>query len=140
MDTQELKISRQSEIKKLDTVFSQYIRLYNSDEDGICKCCTCNRLFAWNRLDNGHFVGRGKMATRFDEKNCHPQCRHCNWILEGNQAEYERFIKKSYGDNMVAILKLRGNEFSRPNEIELKTLQTYYRNRVKQLKNEKGIV
>jgi hypothetical protein len=41
------------------------------------------------------------MSTRFDEFNCHAQCRKCNWLLQGNDKEYAIAIEKKYGKEIL---------------------------------------
>lgn len=60
--------------EKLDKVFSYYIRLRDADENGYCKCCTCGKKFHWKKIQNGHWISRGKLSTRFHEQNCNSQC------------------------------------------------------------------
>ena len=63
--------------KKLDTIFSFYIRLRGVDDNGNNQCCTCGKIDNWRNLQCGHFVSRKHMATRFYELNCFPQCVGC---------------------------------------------------------------
>ena len=51
------KLTRSKIVKKLDTVFSQYIRLKNS-VDEISTCFTCGKQDHWKKLQNGHFQSR----------------------------------------------------------------------------------
>ena len=133
------KISTKGLVKKLVIVFSQYIRLYNSDENGYCRCCTCGTIVSWDRCDCGHYVNSWKYATKFDEKNCHPQCIPCNRYKEGQKDNYEKFLIKEYGANMPILLKLKGNQFARPNAVELEMLIKFYINRVAELKKQKNL-
>ena len=48
------KPTRSKLVKKLDTVFSQYIRLKDS-KDGIGTCVTCGKQDHWKNLQAGHF-------------------------------------------------------------------------------------
>lgn len=45
------------------------------------------------------------MALRYDERNCHAQCRSCNRFDEGNQVGYTRFMLKKYGEDTVDLLE-----------------------------------
>ena len=134
-----IKISTKGLVAKLDKIFARYIRLHNSDENGYCHCCTCNAIISWDRCDNGHYVNRIKYATRWDEKNCHPQCRNCNRFDEGRKDDYRDFIENKYDKNMPIILKMKGNQFARPNLVELDVLIKFYTNRVATLKKEKNL-
>jgi hypothetical protein len=64
--------------KKLDAIFSQYIRQKYADEKGYAQCYTCPTKKHWKEMQCGHFVSRSQMATRFSEDNCRVQCIGCN--------------------------------------------------------------
>ena len=68
------KPTRSKLVKKLDTVFSQYIRRSNADNNGYCTCVTCNKTFHWKEIQAGHFMSRKHYSTRWDERNVKTQC------------------------------------------------------------------
>mgnify|MGYP003665460414 CR=1 FL=1 len=78
------KLSRTKLIKKLDTVFSQYIRQRDAENE-IATCFTCGKKAHWKKLQNGHFQSRRFYATRWDEMNCQVQCAGCNVFKYGEQ-------------------------------------------------------
>ena len=78
--------------RKLDKVFSQWIRKRDALPNGIGICITCNRAAV---LQAGHFIKRQHTAGRWDEHNAHGQCAGCN-IREMALEHYEAIIKK-YG-------------------------------------------
>ena len=61
-------------VKKLDIVFSKYVRLSNADKNGNCTCVTCNNTFYWKEIQAGHFMSRKHYSIRWDERNVKPQC------------------------------------------------------------------
>jgi len=75
-------------IRECDKVFSMYVRKSRSGSNGEVQCCTCSRWKHWKGLDNGHFMSRRYTAVRWDERNCGPQCTHCNTFSQGNQAAF----------------------------------------------------
>jgi len=83
--------------KKLDKIFSEYIRKKDSDHGGTVECCTCGKLEYWRDVDAGHFIKRQHRSVRWDERNVHPQCRRDNHFMGGRQDDYARFIIKKYG-------------------------------------------
>jgi hypothetical protein len=97
-------VDRSTAEKRLDTVFSKWIRLSAADESGTVKCVTCGKLMFWrgDGAQAGHFVKRQHRLVRFDERNVHVQCVHCNKYLDGNQDSYAVFIADRYG---LATLK-----------------------------------
>lgn len=79
-------------IKKADIIFSKFIR----DRDAIelkGRCCTCGS----EGNQAGHFVKRSWKKIRWHPQNVHLQCCKCNHFLDGNEAEYSRFIINKYG-------------------------------------------
>jgi hypothetical protein len=98
-------VSRRKQlIKELDGHFSRYIRM-SAAIDGVARCVTCGNRDSWKLMDNGHFLVRGKIGTRFDERNCHVQCRNCNRRLQGNMKQYELFMRARYGQKVIDELK-----------------------------------
>ena len=75
------KKSRNATLKaKLDRVFSEYIRLRDTEgrtKDGFFKCISCGQIKPYSQADCGHYIGRQHMATRYNEINCNAQCRYC---------------------------------------------------------------
>lgn len=100
------KMSRKQAIKKLDSVFSQYIRLKDS-LGGDATCVTCGITKPWKDLQNGHFYTRGRFPTRWDEDNCHVQCYRCNVLLKGNYINYTKYMIDRYGREYVDHLEAR---------------------------------
>lgn len=91
--------------KQLDTIFSRYIRYSAVEADGMVSCYTCPNRNLPGKLQNGHFVPRQYLATRFDEVNNHPQCYACNMLYNGQPSAYARRLEKEYGEGTVAMLE-----------------------------------
>lgn len=103
--------------KKADKVFSDFIRKRDKG-----KCFTCGCVKEWKQQQNGHYITRGCIATRYDETNCHCQCVACNIFKCGNYTAYSLKMIEKYGvekleelekikqDSMVNIKKY-GKEF-----------------------------
>lgn len=83
--------------KKLDNIFSKFIRLRDADKNGLIRCCACGVLIPWEDSDCSHFVSRQYLFTRYEQKNCHASCRKCNRFLEGNKEAYALFLVRKYG-------------------------------------------
>ena len=126
-------------IEKLDGVFSQYIRLRDSNQNGYCRCITCNKIDYWKDMQNGHFIPRQHMSTRFDERNCNVQCNTCNVGLRGNLEVYATSLKQKYGDTIVDDLTRKKNETVHYSIPELKDLIKDYSSKVRNLKKEKEV-
>ncbi len=95
-------------IRKLDSCFSRYVRLRDSDESGSCECVTCGKPLFWKAAHAGHFVSRRHMATRWDERNVNSQCCGCNTFNNGALDEYSRWILQKYGhEGFEDLLRLK---------------------------------
>lgn len=93
--------------KKLDIIFSQYVRVKNMNEDELVKCFTCDSVRHYKKMHNGHFQVRQHMATRFDELNCQPQCPSCNTFHEGEQFKFAQELDKKFGRGVAQELQTR---------------------------------
>lgn len=103
--TKRKKLKTTSQLKKIaDTLFSQYIRLKNSDENGDCKCYTCDAVKPWKEMQNGHFVSRTHLSTRWLEDNCRVQCMPCNVWKRGNYDIYALRLTQEKGSEILEYL------------------------------------
>ena len=97
--------------KKLDEVFSKWVKR-NWSPDGIYVACyTCGRSMQVQGDSNctaGHFISRTYSPTRYDENNVRPQCMWpCNTKVMGNgkPIEFERALKMEVGEEVVEEMK-----------------------------------
>lgn len=86
--------------KKLDGVFSKFIRQRDKGQ-----CYTCPHKDDWKYMQNGHFVPRQYLITRWDEKNCHCQCMACNMFYNGQPQTYAKNLIRDYGANIINELE-----------------------------------
>jgi len=121
------KASRKTLIKKLDRIFSLYIRLRDSDKKGFCKCISCQKKFLFEDVDAGHFIGRRHLSTRYDPENVYAQCRYCNRYLSGNQYLYSISLEKIKKGLPKKLLK-KSREILKLSNDELISLITKYKN------------
>jgi hypothetical protein len=128
---------RKNLIRTLDEVFSVFIRLRDSGANGICFCITCGRPFMWKELDCGHIVTRDRKATRYEEKNCHAQCKWCNNHHKGEQATHGIRIDRLYGAGTAEGLIEKGRVRVKLTEEWLMFKIVEYRGKVKELQNSK---
>ena len=83
-----MKTSRKTLVKKLDKVFSEYIRRRNADNKGYVECFTCGKRDHWKKMQCGHFQSRKHYSTRWNEDNCQVQCVGCNMFKAGEQYKF----------------------------------------------------
>ena len=123
--------------RELDDIFSKWVRLEAADSSGLVRCVTCGSVHDWQNLDNGHFIKRQWTLIRWEPKNCHPQCRNCNWHKQGNDAEYEKYIINKYGEAVLNWLRANAKK-KKWTRFELEMLINHYKPLVKKLKRRIG--
>ena len=127
-------------VKKLDKVFSQYIRLRDSDANGYCRCISCGRVHYWKDIQNGHYMSRRYLSTRFDEMNCNAQCVACNIFNQGNIQMYRQNLIKKIGEKNVDYLEYKAKGITKHYSVfELQELIKYYTILIKKFESEKNI-
>ena len=122
------KPTRSQLVKKLDTIFSQYIRKKNADNNGNCTCCTCGKVMPWKEIQAGHFMSRKHYSIRWDERNVHPQCVACNVFRYGEQYKYSIFLGKELAD----LLYLQSKEVKKYTTDELQSSIEHYSKMIKE--------
>lgn len=128
---------RSKTIEKLDTVFSQFIRLRDVRKDGTFTCISCGRNLPYDQADCGHYINRKHMSLRFSEMNCNAQCRSCNRFDEGNIQGYRRGLIAKYGEKVVLLIEASKNTVNKLSLFDMKKMIIEYREEVKRLKTEK---
>ena len=116
-----------NKITVLDKVFSEYIRRRDADEYGRVKCCTCPAVAHWAEMDCGHFVSRGNMSTRYDEMNCHAQCKTCNQVNGGEWGTHMKYIADRYDYGVPGDLIRQGHQVKHWTRSELHEMIKLYR-------------
>lgn len=124
------KITRKGLIKKLDTIFSQYIRLRTANGNGYVECVTCGKVDFWKNMDCGHFMSRKYMSTRWHEDNCQVQCKSCNVFRYGEQYKYSIFLGSKKADHLYKLSKETLKLF----DTDIKDMIKIYEEKVVELK------
>ena len=125
--------------KKLDRVFSQYIRLRDMlPGTTLFRCISCNKVYPIGEADCGHYINRKHMSTRFSEVNCHAQCRQCNRFDEGNMSGYRLGLVRMYGETRVAYLEAQKYETRKYSDYEYEELIRYYKKEIARMLGERG--
>ena len=103
-----MKNKRKTLVKKLDKVFSEYIRKRTADHNGNVECFTCGKIDHWKKMQCGHFQSRKHYSTRWDENNCQVQCVGCNMFKGGEQYKFGLKLnqqKELLAENLYLIAK-----------------------------------
>lgn len=126
------KVSRKNLIKKLDKVFSLYIRRRHAKND-IAQCYTCGKKDHYKKLQNGHFMSRKSYSTRWDETNCQVQCIKCNMFEQGMSYVFGLNLNKQFGDGTAEELLRKSKEILKLSNDEVISLITKYENKLNSL-------
>jgi hypothetical protein len=109
----------QDYMKVAQQTFNKYIRLRDQGKN----CISCGKIP--KKENAGHFYSAGThTAVRFDERNVHLQCEHCNSYLSGNLLMYR--------DNL--LIKLGYEEFERLT-VDAMLTRKYTREELKEIIN-----
>jgi len=121
------KLTRSKLVKKLDTVFSQYIRQKNSSDE-IATCFTCGKNDHWKKLQNGHFQSRRHYSTRWDEINCQVQCPGCNVFKFGEQYIFGNKLDQKFGSGTARKLHIKAQQIIKLSDNDLVEMIKRYKN------------
>lgn len=127
------KLSRSKLIKKLDKVFSLYIRLRYAKNE-IAQCFTCGKKDHYKRLQCGHFQSRKHYSTRWDEINCQVQCAGCNVFRYGEQFVFGKNLDMEFGEGCSESLFYKAKQITKYSTNDIKELITKYTLLIKDLK------
>ena len=135
-----VKIQRRTDyIKKLDRVFSEYIRLRDTMPNGMFRCISCGKIKPYSQADCGHYHSRTHMSTRFDEENANAECRSCNRFCADHLVGYRKNLIAKIGEHRYNVLEWRAHQTKKWSDFELKELIKHYQAKIKDLKGEKGL-
>ena len=95
---------------RADNVYSKLIRRKNADKNGMCVCVTCRKIFHWKNIQNGHYIPRNHLSTRYDDRNCAPQCCGCNVYGGGKHDLFALALVSKYGPNILEDLNAQKNK------------------------------
>lgn len=123
-------------IKRLDKVFSEYIRRRKSKND-ISECYTCGKKDYWKNLQCGHFQSRRHLSTRWDETNCQVQCAGCNVFRYGEQFRFGSRLVEEYGSNIALELEQKARIPSKFSNKDLEDKIEYYKDLIKSFDKSK---
>ena len=125
------KPTRSKLVKKLDILFSQFVRLSNADKNGYCTCVTCGKKGHWKdgSIQAGHFMSRKHYNTRWDVRNVKPQCVGCNMFKSGEQYKYSIYL----GSELSKELYLQSNKIVKFSNDELQEMIDRYSTELKRL-------
>ena len=90
--------------RKLDSVFSEWIRRKDAGAYGRAVCVSCGMTARWQDQQCGHFLPRHYLSGRWNERNCFVQCPGCNVFKRGNYPGFSSFLNRTYGPERIEEL------------------------------------
>lgn len=124
------KVTKKGLRWRLDQAFSWYIRLTHADEDGNCKCFTCDKVLHWSKIQNGHFISRRRLKTRWRPDNCRPQCYGCNIASSGMQWLFGKYLDEYYGKGHAEAMYRLSLQTYEPTKQQYEDYIEYYQGHV----------
>ena len=124
------KKTRSQVVKKLDAVFSEYIRRRYAKND-IATCVTCGKQDHWKKLQAGHFQSRKHYATRWDKTNVQVQCSGCNVFRWGEQYKFSKWLDANKGEGTSEGLAEKANQIVKFTTKELEEMIEEYKEKLK---------
>lgn len=123
-------------------VFSQFIRLRDSNWQGYCQCISCSAMKPITEMHCGHYISKGSdSALKLNEINNNAQCAGCNLFKSGNLIEYRRGLVNKYDEKTVVALE-QSHWFKvshkKLNALELNATYEYYKKKIKDLESNRN--
>ena len=121
------KLTRSKLVKKLDTIFSLYIRLRYAENE-IVECFTCGKQAHYkDNMQCGHFQSRRHYATRWNSINCQVQCKSCNVFQYGEQFVFGLRLNAKYGEGTAKKLQQKAKQLVKLSSNDLVMLINKYK-------------
>jgi len=125
--------------KELDAIFSTFVRLRDCTLNGEATCVTCGAVNHYKKMQNGHFMSRRHMSTRFEVMNTAVQCMGCNMYNQGMQYEMSKYLDKKYGEGTAEAMQLKSRQLGKIGRHDYDYMIDLYKDKVKTIKLNKSI-
>lgn len=133
-----MKTSYRKAIERADIWFSKYVRLFYS-QNGLCRCVTCGDWKDVKAMDNGHFMSRRHLNTRWTFENCGPQDTYCNRHNQGENQKMADFLDDKFGKGTAEKMKIKAlSRGQKLTEIDIRFIADYWRESFNELVKTKG--
>jgi hypothetical protein len=122
-----------------DKWFSIYIRLRDSDSNGLSKCITCDTTKEWREMDCGHFMSRRFLSVRYDKRNANAQCQSCNQFGAGEQYRHGKAIDLKFGKGTADELNKLSRKITKLSKVEIMEVAQEYKQMAEEIAEIKGL-
>ena len=135
-----ITVKKKPDLKaKLDKEFSLFIRLRDCMPNGFFRCISCGQIKPFGQADCGHYFSRTHLATRFDENNCHAECRACTRFRAAHLEGYRENLIAKIGQQYFDLLKVKAASNTKMSDFEHEQLIKYFKALNEKLRKEKGL-
>lgn len=111
-------------------IISKFVRLTETDEHGYGNCITCGKRYHFSELQAGHFNPGRFNSIIFDLRGIHIQCYNCNINLKGNPRNYDAYMKRTLGQQVIDDLDARAKKVEQFDRMQLLMMVTEYKPKV----------
>ncbi len=113
---------------KIDDLVQYAVRVRDTVDDGGYRygaCVSCQRIYPFEKLQGGHYIGRASFATRWNWDAVNAQCQKCNaksgppiYGLSGNPVGYRKELVRRHGEDFVLRLDASKGKGKAPSLVE----------------------
>ena len=138
------KRSLAQEAERVAVALQKLVRLKAADDNGFCQCVTCGSIEPYKDMQGGHFIQRGKTATKLVEKNINPQCVCCNAFRMGKGQDTETYLRyrdymvEKHGEDFVEELRAKAREVKKWDRWELEEMMERIQKEIKEQEKRVG--
>lgn len=83
--------------RKAWSLFSHFVRISETDRNGLVECYTCGDVMYWKAMQAGHAIPGRHNAVLYDEEIVKVQCVACNIFKRGNYPIFTTRLIKTHG-------------------------------------------
>ena len=141
-------LARKEIIRRIDRLFQtcrRYSGAWKKRGKWFNRCVTSGRVLPIEKIQAGHFIPRGCLATRWLACNCNPQSAHDNLYKNGAYIEYSHWFLRTYGEEQYERLlslyeKHKQGKMPAPKMNELRAIYNHWLQKGRELETEIGPV
>ena len=123
---------------KCDLWMSRYVRALAVIDD-LVECSTCGCKKPPELMENGHYVKRTNMSTRFELRNTSPQCPGCNHSNDGESDLMADYLDRTWGPGTAEKMKILGRQIKKYSREELEKIADKYHTWTNEILAEKRL-
>ncbi len=120
-------------VEEASKLLQLLVRLKAADDNGYVSCVVCGVTRHYkDGMQGGHFISRGKLATRLMVENVHPECRGCNMPGGGHEAGWALYMLETYGKEFIDELHATSRTVKKYTRAEVEDLKKDFARQIKE--------